>query len=72
MNSITPLNKTLRQVGAVPLHDNYKTIAITPADIQILLRALETVFDALKTTPDTRTLEHIRDLHDFLQRTLQA
>lgn len=71
MSQIPPPQNALRLVGAVPLHDNYKTIAITPTDISILLQALEAVFDALvKNKPHTPTLEHIRDLHNFLNRTL--
>jgi hypothetical protein len=73
MTTTAPLQKYQRPVNSVPLQDDYRTIAIVPADIEIILRALEAVFDALaKTDTQAPTLEHIRDLHDFLKRTLLA
>lgn len=58
-------------MGSVPLEGPYKTIAVPPDDIALLLQALEYLFDSEAAGKrNTQKLEHVRDVHDFLRRTL--
>jgi hypothetical protein len=44
---------------------------VPPDDIALLLQALEYLFDSEAAGKrNTQKLEHVRDVHDFLRRTL--
>ena len=67
------LPRTKRSVGCVPPTGPYKTVAVPPSDIAIILESLESLFDQVVAAGDKHNqLDRIRDVHDFFKRTFEA